>query len=186
MMEYPYNLYSDMVGEKVNELSSSQIGALDEYVLSMPTPQSTALYEKYHDKKENVGRLTKWFIRTGLYTLMAYQPYFDNGEFYLNEMILNKSIKRLDLSNRALNCLNREGLTTVEKVAKRINDFAPSTGVYHWYDTWKHCGISTAKEIQNALINAGVMVIVDPTLSDYCYIKEGLKHVRREYRILKK
>ena len=49
MMDYPYNLYSDMVGEKESVLSSAQIDAINSYVDAMPEIVRSAIRQRYRD-----------------------------------------------------------------------------------------------------------------------------------------
>lgn len=179
MLDYPYNLYSDMVGEKESVLSSAQIDAINNYVDSMPEIVRSAIRQNYRDGDSlemieeciHISGFSKvdaqHQIDIGLCTLKAFQHNIDNGIFINREKDLSgMPIVALLLSNRAMKCLNPTFKNYGELISY-INGTLLRDPTRHWYDNIKFCGPQTAKEIQNKLISDDIVIQVDPSLYDF-------------------
>lgn len=178
-MDYPYNLYSDMVGEKESVLSSAQIDAINSYVDAMPEIVRCAIRQRYRDGDslemiEECLRISGFSkvdaqhqIDIGLCTLKAFQHNIDNGIFLdRGKDLSGMPIVALLLGHRVMKCL-KPMYKNYGELISHINGTLLRDSTRHWYDDIKFCGPQTAKKIQDKLISDDIVIQVDPSLYDF-------------------
>ena len=99
-------------------------------------------------KAENVGRLKSSCIHKlikNAHKISKLQ--YEKEKNDQIEVIENKSIYDLNVSERAINCLRRNNCETIGDVLRKVDNIP----------NWRNCGIDTHKNIINALIERGCL-----------------------------